>query len=66
MYITGENLTSDLLDANMGQERPAVFSGHSFGGLVIKQVCTLKHQAEQVVWIENLREVSSSQHFWKI
>ncbi|CAM6108807.1 unnamed protein product [Calypogeia fissa] len=40
-YILGENLVSDLLDAKIGQGsyRPVVLVGHSFGGLVIKQIC---------------------------
>jgi triacylglycerol esterase/lipase EstA (alpha/beta hydrolase family) len=41
MYNMGENLTTDLLDAKVGQEpcRPVVLVGHSFGGIVIKQLC---------------------------
>ncbi|CAM6106252.1 unnamed protein product [Calypogeia fissa] len=40
MYLLGENLVSDLLGANIGQQRcPVVLVGHSFGGLVVKQVC---------------------------
>ncbi|CAM6096421.1 unnamed protein product [Calypogeia fissa] len=41
MYIIAENLISDLLSANVGQPpyRPIVLVGHSFGGLVIKQIC---------------------------
>ncbi|CAM6108809.1 unnamed protein product [Calypogeia fissa] len=40
-YILGENLVSDLLDAKIGQGsyRPVVLVGHSFGGLVVKQIC---------------------------
>ncbi|CAM6121793.1 unnamed protein product [Calypogeia fissa] len=41
MFNMGENLASDLLAANIGQDpfRPVVLVGHSFGGLVIKQLC---------------------------
>ncbi|CAM6126068.1 unnamed protein product [Calypogeia fissa] len=41
LFIIGENLTSDLLQANIGQEPrcPVILVGHSFGGMVIKQLC---------------------------
>ncbi|CAM6087624.1 unnamed protein product [Calypogeia fissa] len=41
LFIVVENLVSDLLQANVGQEPrcPVVLVGHSFGGLVIKQLC---------------------------
>lgn len=41
VYNMGENLISDLLDAKVGQNPrcPVILVGHSFGGLVIKQLC---------------------------
>jgi hypothetical protein len=41
MYIVGENLRYDLLDANVGQTSncPVILVGHCFGGLVLKQIC---------------------------
>ncbi|CAM6126385.1 unnamed protein product [Calypogeia fissa] len=47
MRIISENLTSDLIQANIGQIRhcPVVLVGHSFGGLVIKELCLEAHNA---------------------
>ncbi|CAM6121861.1 unnamed protein product [Calypogeia fissa] len=41
MRIISENLTTDLMEANIGQAPlcPVILVGHSFGGLVIKELC---------------------------
>ncbi|CAM6092380.1 unnamed protein product [Calypogeia fissa] len=41
MYLIGENLVCDLLQANVGQipNCPVIMVGHCFGGIVIKQLC---------------------------
>ncbi|CAM6100453.1 unnamed protein product [Calypogeia fissa] len=46
LYIIGENIVSDLLEANVGVERrcPIILVGHSFGGLVVKEVCSQVHK----------------------
>ncbi|CAM6114805.1 unnamed protein product [Calypogeia fissa] len=46
LYIIGENIVSDLLQANVGVERrcPIILVGHSFGGLVVKEVCSQVHK----------------------
>jgi hypothetical protein len=45
MYRVGENLTSDLLQEDIGQmeDCPIVMVGHSFGGLVVKQLFCHAH-----------------------
>jgi hypothetical protein len=71
MFNMGENFTTDLLDAKVGQEpcRPIVLVGHSFGGIVIKQLCAyaageagaLKQNCEKniklTVLLENIRGI---------
>lgn len=48
VYNIQENLMSDLLQEHIGQEFgarcPVVLVGHSFGGLIIKQLCTYARQ----------------------
>ncbi|CAM6114803.1 unnamed protein product [Calypogeia fissa] len=46
LYIIGENIVSDLLEATVGVERrcPIILVGHSFGGLVVKEVCSQVHK----------------------
>ncbi|CAM6097876.1 unnamed protein product [Calypogeia fissa] len=41
LFILGENLLSDLLQEKVGQEPhcPVILVGHSFGGLVMKELC---------------------------
>jgi hypothetical protein len=41
MYLTAENLTSDLMEAQIGETPncPIIMVGHCLGGLVIKQLC---------------------------
>jgi triacylglycerol esterase/lipase EstA (alpha/beta hydrolase family) len=71
MFNMGENLATDLLDAKVGQEpcRPVVLVGHSFGGIVIKQLCAyaagetgaLKQNSEKnfelTAFLENIRGI---------
>jgi hypothetical protein len=46
MYRVGENLTSDLLQEDIGQlpDCPVIMVGHSFGGLIMKQVYRHAHE----------------------
>ena len=46
IYITTENIFSDLLQADIGQDKycPVVLVGHSFAGLVIKHLCNHAHR----------------------
>jgi hypothetical protein len=46
LYIIAENIISDLLGANVGEEPncPIVLVGHSFGGLVVKELCFQAHK----------------------
>lgn len=60
LFLTAENLLSDLLLARIGQERdcPVILVGHSFGGLVIKQLCVLaknKGNHQHNTFLENLK-----------
>lgn len=43
MYVTGENLISDLMQEDIGQECPVILVGHCIGGLVIKEICCHAH-----------------------
>ncbi|CAM6085893.1 unnamed protein product [Calypogeia fissa] len=52
MYNMVENLADDLLEAGIGQNPccPVVLVGHSFGGLVIKQLCV--YASSQIGFLE--------------
>ncbi|CAM6100455.1 unnamed protein product [Calypogeia fissa] len=65
LYIIGENIVSDLLEANVGVERrcPIILVGHSFGGLVVKEVCSQVHKTASMgsvkhkAFLENINGV---------
>ncbi|KAL3679934.1 hypothetical protein R1sor_022890 [Riccia sorocarpa] len=44
IYLVAESLLMDLLLAKVGQDCPVILIGHSFGGLVIKQLCLTAHK----------------------
>ncbi|CAM6109739.1 unnamed protein product [Calypogeia fissa] len=50
LFIIAENIMSDLLQANIGQGVgcQVILVGHSFGGLVIKEVCLHAHKKGSV------------------
>ncbi|CAM6098506.1 unnamed protein product [Calypogeia fissa] len=50
LFIIAENILSDLLQANIGQGIgcQVILVGHSFGGLVIKEVCLHAHKKGSV------------------
>ncbi|KAL2629207.1 hypothetical protein R1flu_013893 [Riccia fluitans] len=41
LYLVAESLLHSLLLAGVGQSRPVILVGHSFGGLVIKKLCVI-------------------------
>ncbi|OAE25249.1 hypothetical protein AXG93_1420s1120 [Marchantia polymorpha subsp. ruderalis] len=50
LYCTAENLMINLISAKVGQDplRPVILVGHSYGGLVIKQMCLQAHLSESL------------------
>ncbi|PTQ37084.1 hypothetical protein MARPO_0059s0034 [Marchantia polymorpha] len=50
LYCTAESLMEDLKSAKEGQHpwRPVILVGHSYGGLVIKQLCLHAHFSESL------------------
>lgn len=63
VHIITENIMSDLRQANIGQGEacPIILVGHSFGGLVIKDLCWFAHsrsstgKVEETNFIKNLK-----------
>ncbi|KAL2614088.1 hypothetical protein R1flu_025780 [Riccia fluitans] len=47
LYLVAELLLHSLLLARVGQSRPVILVGHSFGGIVIKQLCVFSHAQAQ-------------------
>ncbi|KAL2628968.1 hypothetical protein R1flu_013654 [Riccia fluitans] len=41
LYLVAEKLLHSLLLAHVGQSRPVILVGHSFGGIVIKKLCVI-------------------------
>ncbi|BFI34225.1 protein SERAC1 [Marchantia polymorpha subsp. ruderalis] len=50
LYLTAESLMYNLIIAKVGQHpwRPVILVGHSYGGLVIKQLCVQAHFSESL------------------
>lgn len=50
LYLTAESLMYNLIIAKVGQHpwRPVILVGHSYGGLVIKQLCVHAHFSESL------------------
>ncbi|OAE18947.1 hypothetical protein AXG93_1976s1540 [Marchantia polymorpha subsp. ruderalis] len=50
LYCTAESLMQDLISAKVGQHpwRPVILVGHSYGGLVIKQLCLHAHLSQSL------------------
>ncbi|KAG6550695.1 hypothetical protein Mapa_007792 [Marchantia paleacea] len=50
LYCTAESLMQNLISAKVGQPpwRPVILVGHSYGGLVIKQLCLHAHFSESL------------------
>ncbi|BBN09709.1 hypothetical protein Mp_4g22040 [Marchantia polymorpha subsp. ruderalis] len=50
LYLTAESLMHNLIFAKVGQHpwRPVILVGHSYGGLVIKQLCVQAHFSESL------------------
>ncbi|CAM6129886.1 unnamed protein product [Calypogeia fissa] len=64
MKIIGENLISDLMQANIGQKPscPVILVGHCFGGVVIKQLCLearnqLTDRTEVGMFLKNVKGI---------
>lgn len=55
LYIIAENIMSDLRQAKIGQEAgcPIILVGHSFGGLVIKNLCWHAHTKSSIGSVED-------------
>ncbi|KAL2649761.1 hypothetical protein R1flu_017889 [Riccia fluitans] len=51
LYAIAETLLQDILTARngVGRNRPVILIGHSFGGLVIKQLCLYAHRRKGAV-----------------
>ncbi|KAG6541380.1 hypothetical protein Mapa_017249 [Marchantia paleacea] len=66
LYQVAESLLLELLMAGVGKVRPIILVGHSFGGLIAKQVCLQAHRTvclgrqgediqEKATFLQNLR-----------
>ncbi|CAM6128931.1 unnamed protein product [Calypogeia fissa] len=67
MFLLVENIISDLLLANVGQEPrcPVILVGHSFGGLVLKKLCLRAFsQTRQCKKLENLLDNLTGMFFY--
>ncbi|BFI41949.1 protein SERAC1 [Marchantia polymorpha subsp. ruderalis] len=44
IYQVSENLLRELITRGVGQTGPVIFVGHSFGGIISKEICRQAHQ----------------------